>query len=396
MRTGLTVLSMIAVLSPELAKPIQVRAQDEPNVRILASMVEVRDAPSDDAVVVGRLARGARIAVIGQEGDWLSIEPPPGAFCWIDDRVLQESGDGTGVVLDDGTVIRSGIIGSRVPGPPRLSLRRGVRVRILDRPPLTVGEGRSRRDWRAIEPPDGMTYYISATGASVPSTGLIGASGPSSSSIRSIANTNAASRVRTISIDRELVGLGVTQSAANLPPSLEASLRTIETEHKSQLQRPLEAWHLDGVLARYQALLEATGDLSGQAFLRSRIAHVRRQQEAADAARRVRSLLLQGQGRDFQSVPSQPGTGSATWKSEVEHDAIGLLQRSNRIVGGVRVYALIGRDGSAIAYLKMPPGINTERLLAREVGVRGEVGYDGDLRARVIDVRELEVLSQAP
>ena len=73
-----------------------------------------------------------------------------------------------------------------------------------------------------------------------------------------------------------------------------------------------------------------------------------------------------------------------------------MLQQSNRIVDGVRAYALIGREGYAEAYLKFPPGMNVERYESRQVGVRGTPGYNADLRAEVINVRELVALGGAP
>ncbi len=73
-----------------------------------------------------------------------------------------------------------------------------------------------------------------------------------------------------------------------------------------------------------------------------------------------------------------------------------MLQASSRLVDGVRVYVLIGQDGQAAAYLKIPPSLNADRYVSQQVGVRGKVAYDEDLRAKVIEVRELDALSAAP
>ncbi|MBV8554966.1 MAG: hypothetical protein JO116_05330, partial [Planctomycetaceae bacterium] len=59
---------------------------------------------------------------------------------------------------------------------------------------------------------------------------------------------------------------------------------------------------------------------------------------------------------------------------------------------GQRVFALIGPDGSTVAYLDIPPGLDVRPLVARRVGVRGTIHYNEDLRARLIAVRDLEPL----
>jgi hypothetical protein len=74
------------------------------------------------------------------------------------------------------------------------------------------------------------------------------------------------------------------------------------------------------------------------------------------------------------------------------YNIVGLIQASSRKVGGQKVFALIGRDGSTEAYLDIPPGIDVKGLMTHRVGVRGAVRYDEALRSRVISVRELEAL----
>ena len=54
------------------------------------------------------------------------------------------------------------------------------------------------------------------------------------------------------------------------------------------------------------------------------------------------------------------------------YDAVGFVQPSARRVDGHKVFALIGGDGSTIAYLDIPPGLDPKPLLARRVGIRGQ------------------------
>ena len=57
---------------------------------------------------------------------------------------------------------------------------------------------------------------------------------------------------------------------------------------------------------------------------------------------------------------------------------------------GHKVFTLIGPNGTAIAYLDIPPGLDPEPLLARRVGVRGQTHWSEDLGTRLITVRDME------
>ena len=58
---------------------------------------------------------------------------------------------------------------------------------------------------------------------------------------------------------------------------------------------------------------------------------------------------------------------------------MGFIQPSVRKVDGHKVFALIGAQGSAIAYLDIPAGLDPEPDLARRVGVRGQAHFSEDL-----------------
>ena len=71
---------------------------------------------------------------------------------------------------------------------------------------------------------------------------------------------------------------------------------------------------------------------------------------------------------------------------------MGFVQPSARKVDGHKLYALIGTNGTTLAYLNVPPGIDVERLFSHRVGVRGEAHYDEDLGTKLISVRDLEAV----
>jgi hypothetical protein len=62
------------------------------------------------------------------------------------------------------------------------------------------------------------------------------------------------------------------------------------------------------------------------------------------------------------------------------------------MVEGRKLYALIGSDGSTIAFLDIPPGLDPSPLQSRRVGVLGATHYDQDLGTRLITVRDIEAI----
>ena len=119
----------------------------------------------DSGYASGELHRGDRISVLdGSKPGWLAIVPPEGSFDWVDASSIRSGEDGTGQVVADRALIRSGADGARMPGPPRPPLPKGTTVRWLDRPTLTTGQGPKARTWRAIAPVEGEVRYVRLDG----------------------------------------------------------------------------------------------------------------------------------------------------------------------------------------------------------------------------------------
>ena len=60
---------------------------------VKATRLNLRAGPGENYSVLGRLARGAAVTVIGAKGDWTEIEPPASAFAFVAAQFLkQEAG----------------------------------------------------------------------------------------------------------------------------------------------------------------------------------------------------------------------------------------------------------------------------------------------------------------
>ncbi len=281
-----------------------------PDGGVVVAPLEILDEPDDSAYASGELATGDRVVVVPGAGPgWLAIEPPDGAFDWIEAAAIRDEGDGRGVVEAVRAAVRTGADRARMPGPPRPALLRGTALRLLDRPALTIGSGAKARTWRAIAAPADEVRYVRRDG----------------------------------------IRLDPRPASAVVDPEVQAA----RGERGGETRPP------DDPTARFE-----------------------------EALRRSRML-------DHEVAEARWALAVARTSVERGYDASGRLQASSRKVDGLKVHALIGPEGVAIAYLKIPLGVPAASLLNRKVGVRGEVHFDEALGNRLITVRDLDPLDRA-
>ena len=352
---------------------------------VAAGALDVFDEPDPAAYATGRLRRGDRIKVVDVHvgpGGWLTIEPPEGAFDWVEESALGATdGANRAKIRALRATVRSGNPAARMPGPPRTVLERGAVVRLLDRDPLTVGQGSSARTWRAVAPLPDEVRYVRAAGA----RRLIEPSG---------AAPAPAPETQAAYLPPTRIEAGPIARPFPPPPAIAAELAPIDAEHRAIVRGPVESWQLESVRRRYEAVLKHVhdGDAASGAAIRARIDEAVREQDSAKAARNFEAIVAGSRRRDQAVANELRRLAEARTPRVRPFDAQGLMQPSSRRVEGRKVTALIGPEGIATAYLDIPPGLDAGLFLARRVGVRGTVHYNEALRARLVTVREIEPL----
>lgn len=362
---------------------------------VIAEALDVFDEPDTASTATSRLRRGDRVVVRDADRTgWLTIDPPPGSFCWIDQWSIAPTeappDEDVGVVADRAS-IRSGHPSARMPGSPRVLLRAGTLVRLLDRPPLHLGQGRERRTWCAIEPPQGDVRHIRAEGVRPvdgpgPAT-TTSAPGPSH-------GPDEGPGPATLPIAEVRASFAPQVVPPPTSPEVADAIAAIESTHRAILREPVDRWRLEGVRQRYEALLRGVNDAGSGNAIRERLDVVARHEAMARDARLIATLLERSRRRDSTLALAQRRLAEARRPQSQPYDVQGLIQPSSRKVGGQKVFALIGGDGTTQAYLEIPPGIEVKGLLTRRVGIRGIVRYNEALRARLINVRDVEPLDQ--
>lgn len=362
-RTAVLVLGLL-VIGPAGFAAERPRAAD-----VIAPELDVFDEPDERSVASGQLQQGDRVMVraVGTNG-WLTIEAPPGSFLWIDQAAIDPpAGLGLARVDVAETQVRSGLAEARMPGPPRKSLSRGQVVRLIDRPPLTVG----KRTWRAIAPLAGELRHIRAEGVEWAPSSTPAPAEPGQ-------ETQA-----TFSAEGSL---------PDPPPEIAAQMAQIEQSHRAILRDSIEHWRLDSIRLRYENLLKLATDPASNRAIQARLDMVAQHEAAAESARRIEAVLEKSRNRDRKLALYLRRLAMAEEPQKRPYDAKGMIQPSSRKVDGQKVFALIGPEGTAVAYLNIPAGLDPSRLTARNVGVRGSVRYNESLRAQLITVHDLEPL----
>jgi len=363
----------LALIAPAVVASPRVEGQE---FEIIDDDLEVMVEPSDSAYSTSTLRRGDRVVVLSNRRGWATIRSPSGTFDWVNASQIREQPDGSCIVTANPASVRFAADSAKMPGPPSRTLEKGTVVRLLDHPDLKVGHGENARVWRAIEPRGAEVRYLRVDGLSQP---------PPSKPIDQPSDDRSE---RFVSFQPEATD-------PDLPAEVSAELASIGSTNRAIKAGPLERWELDPVRSRYESLLRQFGDnASVKAIVQPRLDQVVRDIDLAKTARRFAQLLENGEERDAEVTQRQQSLASARSRTERKYDAQGLLQASSRRYQGQKVLALIGPEGRPISYLTIPPGVPVSRFLAKRVGVRGIVHFDEELGARLISVRDLEVIEK--
>jgi hypothetical protein len=353
--------------------PAELPAAAEVVVEELEAFLE----PDAASIAPERLKKGEKVRVVDADSvsGWLTIEPPPSAFAWIERSAIRDEGPGLGRMRVSRAVVRAGVPKARMPGPPRSILEHDARVQRLDRPELVVGTGPQATRWVAIAPPSGEVRHVRAVGVTW---------------VESVPPSARAELAREV---RAAFEPGAkTEAGSSLPTEIAAEVARIEAEHRAVLGGAVEGWRLEPIRARYESLLKRAADPGSIAALHERLDLVGRHEEIARSARTFQTLLDRSRRRDLAVVMTRRQLAELDRPQRRPFAAEGLVQPSSRQVDGHRVYALIGPEGTPVAYLDVPPGLDARAVLSRRAGVRGSVRYNESLGARLIAVKELEPL----
>ena len=235
---------------------------------------------------------------------WLAIEPLPTAIFWIEQSSLEiDEEEVTDAVEHDRrslawvnrpqALIRSGHPQAKLPGPPRGTLPRGTMVQLVDRPPLSLGQGPEKSRWLAIVPPADQVSYVRAEGVrwlTLTPTPPVPPAAEVRASYEEPMPPKQAAKQRS----------NPRRAPSSWPPGVSAELQRIDGISQVIIaSQPIEKWRFETVRAGYQDLLKRAGDqLELEEALRMRLNRLTQYEQAARAARTIESILAKSHRRD--------------------------------------------------------------------------------------------------
>ncbi len=120
---------------------------------------------------------------------------------------------------------------------------------------------------------------------------------------------------------------------------------------------------------------------------------VARADEMTKTAQEFEAIVRASRQRDVVLDQVRESLRDLRVADDLAYDAEGLLQATSRRVEGEKVFALLDREGRVVTYLKIPAGLDTTNLVARQVGVRGKSRFDEGLKFRLLDARDVDPLT---
>lgn len=364
-------------------------ADGSPDVRtVIAPQAQVWCGPStsDGLYPTNRLFQGNCVQIIEElPSGWLAIRPPPGSFSWINTRYLtQIASKYTNYVVAYENHPVPVFIGSDIktdrPTKIGLNLPRGTQVRAIVRGhPRTDDEG----TWLPIEPPEGEVRYIRTEDVTKPGN-------PTRTTVAAAGSARpAAPAIPPPPPDGDALWRDAEKAerAGRLADAIRLYRLAGDANLAVNRARADEAYRRAHWLQQANTSTNAPG---GSYYYPDRDS--RAPQSPASATRLIGSGgsgVATGQLVSAQAPSSSWGTQQAYGNGS---SVTGRLRPAHRVVENQRTYLLMNDQGTPLMYVIAQPGVDLTSFIDRNVELWGPVGYNADLRVRLLTAAQAREL----
>lgn len=393
MRIGCTALLLFAAL----CQPPRVWGQGETAADLMtgsarrgevtANDVYVRSGPSMNHYTVTKLNAGARVTVVGEEGEWYEIAPPEGTFSLISGDYVEVAPDGTrGVINGHRVRVRAGSQLNDNKYTVQTMLDKGAEVSIL---------GRNPDGFLRIHPPKGATLWISKSLVALPSDGSFAVertSMPStardervgSDEVTPVGGSSDAMEGRASIGDASVVpggteGQSSSRSAfggANQTPA-RRKLDELDAATRVEMAKPMGDRRFDRVIEGYAAVAADPTDELAQRYAEERVRQLRDVQSITQTIHDMRRLSEQSDSARREFLQSRAAIPTVVPGVPSGLDAQGTLRESalyppDRSPRRYRLVDETAMPPRTIAYVDLPTDFAQplEQFLNRRIGLR--------------------------
>jgi len=378
----LRVLTLVLALSLPVAAPAQTAEPVSYVAEVNGDRVYVRSGPSQNYYPVNRLDAGARVRVVGAEGEWAAIEPPTGCFSLISETYVDTGDNIHGVVNGHNVRVRVGSLLSKQIYAVQLKLAKGAEVEIL---------GREDNGYYRIVPPAGARLWMHQDYLTRVPDQLLELE-QASTDAPALAPPSAADPV-TPPAEQATAGPATPpgeQSRAAPKPALpdpaavrariedyRSQVEQIDVDLKAELAKPLPARRLRPIMERFRPLAEQETDAFTRAYAEARIAQVSDLIDLIDAVQRLRNLREEVKSTRQEAQSERANIRPRKLTISGGFDAEGELRFSAVYdsPAGPQRYRLVDPSASpvrTVGYVEVPrdSSLDVSEFLGRRVGVR--------------------------
>ena len=344
--------------------------------RILAQDVYVRSGPGRNYYRTGKLQKGDEVVVVREEvGGWLAIVPPQGSFNWMSARYIDAHPDGVGTVTGSNVRVRVGTTVSTVRDIYHQQLKRGARVRVLERRDIAVGN--ATEAWYRIAPPPGEMRWVSAK--------YVAHVKPFQGSLDEAYGA--------ISPRGQGAAAPTTQgSGAQGSPGVK-----LYHEARQEIDRiqalDLKEWRFATPRTLCQRILTESADEDAKALARSLLRKIAELEKVKARYDRIATAGRQTDRQIASLAAKARQQQAATQPTTTPFDGTGMLRRTLIDFDGGKIrYKLTRPEDTHVIYFLESPKIDLTPYENRRIGVRGRLRFRRDLDSYHIVVEDVKSL----
>lgn len=348
------------------------RAQERSG-EVTGNDVYVRSGPSLNHYTVCKVNAGDRVTIVGEQGGWYEILPPPGAFSYISGDFVDTPDDKTGVVNGNDVRVRAGSSLVKHKYTVQKKLSKGAQVSIL---------GRNPDGFLRIVPPDGVTLWMSTEFVAQVPEGR-GPADPTAAGSK-VETEDTPKPVAEPTTEPKIVATPPKKSGASgsllgaLPPTYERrQLNLIDADVEKELAVPVLERQYQPLIDRYAEIAGQEEDEFARRYAQARIDQLKNMAEAAETIRKVRSLSVQTDAQRRKYMEARAALPEVQVPVPSGLDAQGELRVSALYPpsSDPRRYRLVDPSeppGRTIGYVDVPAdsNLNVDQFIGRYVGVR--------------------------
>ncbi len=373
----LILVAAVATFAPA-EPPAEPAQQPDYLAEVTGNDVYVRAGASSNYYPVSKLNAGNRITVVGQEGEWLAIEPPDGCYSLISETYV-DTGDGAeGVVNGNNVRVYAGSLLTAKMYAIQLKLSRGAEVSIL---------GREENGYYRIIPPAGAKLWMHSTYVERVPAALLELEAASQGELPAENDIAAEQPVDApTGAAVPLTGEPEVPSPAEVEAQIadyRQQIKEIDAELKAELAKPLFRRELAPILERFAPLVEQETDAFARAYARTRSTQIADMIEIIGAVQQVRNLGDQVKSARQEAMTARANIRPTALTIKEGFDAEGELRFSAVYdsPAGPQRYRLVDPAVSPVrtlGYVEIPRDteFDVEAFVGRRVAVRArEVKY---------------------